>query len=86
MRGWAGFSPSGAKARVDFAGFMYGLKPIPFTEVSCPGSSTEGAFSVSFTGANARVDFPGSMYGLKPVPSTKVRCIEPFTEAGGSEL
>jgi hypothetical protein len=22
--------PSGAKARVDFAGFMYGLKPIPF--------------------------------------------------------
>jgi hypothetical protein len=22
--------PSGAKARVDFAGFMYGLKPVPF--------------------------------------------------------
>jgi hypothetical protein len=23
--------PSGAKARIDFAGFMYGLKPVPFT-------------------------------------------------------
>jgi hypothetical protein len=23
--------PSGAKARVDIAGFMYGLKPVPFT-------------------------------------------------------
>jgi hypothetical protein len=23
--------PSGAKAHVDFAGFMYGLKPVPFT-------------------------------------------------------
>jgi hypothetical protein len=22
--------PSGAKARVDIAGFMYGLKPVPF--------------------------------------------------------
>jgi hypothetical protein len=22
--------PSGAKARVDFVGFMYGLKPVPF--------------------------------------------------------
>ncbi|MGD0802400.1 MAG: hypothetical protein ABR906_13900 [Terracidiphilus sp.] len=26
--------PSGAKARIDFAGFMYGLKPVPFTESS----------------------------------------------------
>jgi hypothetical protein len=24
--------PSGAKARVDFAGSMYGLKPVPFTK------------------------------------------------------
>jgi hypothetical protein len=26
--------PSGAKAPVDFAGFMYGLKPVPFTGLS----------------------------------------------------
>jgi hypothetical protein len=26
--------PSWAEARVDFAGFMYGLKPVPFSEGS----------------------------------------------------
>jgi len=26
--------PSGAKARIDFAGLMHGLKPVPFTESS----------------------------------------------------
>jgi hypothetical protein len=48
--------PSGAKARVDFAGFMYGLKPVPFTEMS---------FSAA---CKARIDFADSTYGLKRVP------------------
>jgi hypothetical protein len=28
--------PSGAKARVDFDWFMYGLKPVPFSDRSFP--------------------------------------------------
>jgi len=31
--------PSGAKARIDFAGLMYGLKPVPFIESSFSASS-----------------------------------------------
>jgi hypothetical protein len=27
--------PSGAKARVDFAGLLYGPKPVPFNASSC---------------------------------------------------
>jgi hypothetical protein len=42
--------PSGAKARVDFAGFMYGLKPVPFTEMSfsaaCEAPAPSGTFDL----------------------------------------
>jgi hypothetical protein len=47
--------PSGAKARVDFAGFMYGLKPVPFTEMS---------FS-------AACEVPGSLRNLRFTPVAK---------------
>ncbi|MGH9350562.1 MAG: hypothetical protein ACRD2G_00085, partial [Terriglobia bacterium] len=56
-RGWAGRTlPSGAKARSNLSGVMYGLKPVPFSERS---------LSAVF---KARSNLSAVMYGLKPVP------------------
>jgi hypothetical protein len=39
--------PSGAKARIDIAGLMYGLKPVPFTEASVSATCEAARFQSS---------------------------------------
>jgi hypothetical protein len=50
---------SGAEAHVDFAGFMYGLKPVPFNASRFPAA------------CKALVDFAASTARLKSCPDTE---------------
>ena len=71
-------SPSGAKARFDFAGFLYGLKPVPFADLLeselVPFAKLFGSESESFS----------NFFWATPAPFNKLASFADSMAAAGS--